>query len=243
MLSSLESYQKNFMKGMIRSADAQQLETVDYIQPAKRLPVYQDHYQQVLLNSLISCFGCTLQILGESDFHKLARQYIYLYPSISENLNEYGHDFSVFISMELATVNKSLSVSWVKDLAHCDFLRQCCYYANNHQTFDLTSFINLAADQQMDISVISQACLKVQKSKYNLLDGQSLSPAQAAQYSFYLHYREEGKVKLIDIDEKSYTLFKKLKKPTKISSFSESQIELLPIFINQGWIKVSDNII
>ncbi len=231
------------MTNMIRSADAQEHETVDYIQPAKRLPVYQDHYHQVLLNSLTSCFGYTLQILGESNFYKLASQYIYLYPSVSENLNEYGRDFSVFLGMELASVNQPIPVSWIKDVAHCDFLRQSCYYANNHHAFDLMTFINLDTDQQMDISVIRQASLKVQKSKYNLLDGQSQSLAQTAQYSFYLHYREEGKVKLKEVDEKTYTLLKKLQSPVKISGFSESQIELLPIFINQGWIKMSDNLI
>ncbi len=246
MLLSLETYQKTFMKSMISNVAGAMPEAAKYVGPAKRFPVYQTHYQQVLLKSLTSCFANTLLVLGEQVFYMLANKYIVLYPSRCENLNQYGDDFSIFIGMELADSNAiqlPVAINWVKDLAHCEFLRQSCYYASNHQSFDVSYFISLNEEQQLACNINRQDSLKVQKSKYDLLSLKEMSTALKMPYMFYLHYREEGKVKLKEINEATFLLFKNLERPITISTLTESQIQLLPVFISQGWIKVSESTI
>jgi len=234
MSLSLEQYQQQFMQGMTGNSNAAHLP--EFVTPIKRLPVYQDHYQEVLLKCLQDCFVCTKELLGDRIFNELALKYIQQYPSVSEDLVGYGADFSIFLHMNITLTNVSYPHRFICDVAHYDFLRQGCYYAANHQAFPLEFFIGLNDEQQLASQVMKQAGLLLQKSKFNLLKIADQAVLETPSYHFYMHYRQEGKVKITTVNEATFNLLKTLRQAQPIGQLNEAQIEMLPTFINNGWL-------
>ena len=237
MSLSLEQYQQQFMQGMTGNNDATHLP--EFVTPIKRLPVYQDHYREVLLKCLQDCFVCTKELLGERIFNDFALEYIQQYPSVSEDLVGYGADFSIFLHMKISLTNVNYPPRFICDVAHYDFLRQGCYYAANHQAFPLELFIGLNDEQQLASQIMKQAGLLLQKSKFNLLDISGQAVLEYPSYHFYMHYRQEGKVKITTVDEATFNLLKTLQQAQPISQLNEAQIEMLPTFINNGWLMMN----
>jgi len=225
------------MQGMTGNSDAAHLPS--FVTPIKRLPVYQDHYREVLLKCLRQCFVCSKQLLGEKIFNDFAVEYIQQYPCVSEDLVAYGADFSIFLHMKVSSTNVSYPPQFISDVAHYDFLRQGCYYAVNHQAFPLAFFMGLDDEQQLDCQVMKQAGLLLQKSKFNLLEINGQGIVESPDYHFYMHYRQEGKVNITTVDKAAFTLFKTLQQAQPIGQLSETQIEMLPTFINNGWLMMN----
>jgi hypothetical protein len=64
----------------------------------RALEVYQEDYQARLTEALKNTYSAIYSIIGEEDFQRLSLDYIKSYPSKSCDLDDYGNNFSFFIT-------------------------------------------------------------------------------------------------------------------------------------------------
>ena len=227
--------------------DLSQLLRHEIKDPAERISIYQDNYQLALVNCLKSTFIHTCRLLGENTFNKLALDYIEANPSKSESLNYYGENFSGFISNELtkSTHNNSKknNQSAIYCIAQSDYLKQCCYYAENNQVLDINEFVNLPLEVQMNTYFVRQPSLFLMRCYFELANVSIISSIENIsineQYTCYLYFRNEGKVQVKKLDKSIYDLLTFFEQPANMNALNEHQLENLPILLKEGWLTLA----
>ena len=218
--------------------------------PDIRISIYKNNYQMALVNCLKSTFLNVSRLLGESNFKILALKYIEANPSVSEDLNQYGKGFAKFISNraveineEIGDINKGDSVIFY--VAQADYLKQCCYYAENNQLLLINAFINMPIETQMETLFIRQPSLYLLASPVELRELDAIKELNdlAYRYSnsmvYYLFFRNEGKVQIRTLEKSLYDLLTVFDLPTNMNALNEHQLEELPILLREGWLKLA----
>ena len=225
--------------------DLSSLLSHDMRSPAERISIYQNNYQLALLSCLKSTFIHTNRLLGERTFNKWALEYIDAHPSQSEYLNQYGEYFARFILSESRRLSdgeskRSLAIFHV---AQSDYVKQCCYYAGNNQALPINAFINMPLDVQMNTDFVRQPSLFLMASSIDLTSIASLESIEAVPIQegliYYLFFRNEGKVQVKAIDKMLFDLLFLFEKPNNMNGLNENQLELLPILLREGWLKLA----
>lgn len=225
--------------------DLSSLLSHDIRNPVVRISIYQNNYQLALLNCLKSTFIHTYRLLGERTFKKWALEYIDAHPSQSEDLNQYGEDFAHFILSESRRLSdgETKASLVIFHVAQSDYVKQCCYYADNNQALPINAFINMPLDVQMNTDFVRQPSLFLLASSIDLTDMASIEniedmPIQEG-FIYYLFYRNEGKIQVKAIDKTLYDLLSIFEQPTNMSGLNEFQLEFLPILLREGWLKLA----
>ncbi|MEH6345633.1 MAG: DNA-binding domain-containing protein [Bermanella sp.] len=249
--SSLEQYQQLFMQAMLNvdsNGEGNMSLTNSYlagsiekiIGPEKRIEVYQTNYQLALVRCLQSSFLQTFRILGEVSFNAIAMEYITLYPSQSENLNGYGEKFPQFVSNNF---EQEREARWLKDIAHSDYLKQCCYYAKNNSYFPLNTFMNMPVEVQLLTKMNRQPSLYLQESFWDLANIDFITSESSTclneDTAYFLYYRNEGKVQIRVLEKSVFELLALFNQDTCMNDLNEKQLEKLPMLIGEGWLKMA----
>ncbi len=249
--SSLEQYQQLFMQAMLNvdsNGEGSMSPTNSYlagsiekiISPEKRIEVYQTNYQLALVRCLQSSFLQTFRILGEVRFNAIAMEYIALYPSQSEDLNGYGEKLPQFISNYF---EQERGTRWLKDIAQSDYLKQCCYYAQNNSYFPLNTFMNMPVEVQLLTKMNRQPSLYLQKSSLDLANIDFITSENSTglneDAAYFLYYRNEGKVQIRALEKSVFELLALFNQDTCMNDLSETQLIKLPMLIGEGWLKMA----
>ena len=216
-----------------------------------RVAVYKNNYKMALLNCLKSTFIQTHRILGNELFTIKALKYIELYPSQSEDLNHYGESFCEYISLGVSNVegHQPQEAAWPAPyyLAQSDYLKQCCYYADNNQQVPINAFMNMPIEDQMDTLFVRQSSLFLMKSPIqilNLADVNTVNDLSVKdEMNHYLFYRNEGKVQIRELEKPIYDLLMVFGCKTNMNALDENQLEQLPILLREGWLKLASAMI
>jgi hypothetical protein len=216
-----------------------------------RVAVYKNNYKMALLGCLKSTFIQTHRILGNELFTIKALKYIELYPSQSEDLNHYGDLFAEYISNDSSNIKGrgSQQKIWpaLYYLAQSDYLKQCCYYADNNQQVPINAFINMPIEDQMDTLFVRQSSLFLMKSPVqilNLADIHAVNDLPVKdEMNHYLFFRNEGKVQIRALEKPIYDLLMVFGCQTNMNALDESQLEQLPILLREGWLKLASAMI
>ena len=84
------------------------------LSPQKAVEVYAGAYRARLIDALGETFEATWWCLGDDQFKKIAKQYIFENPSLFYNLNDYGHKFPDFLKSNFSLHN----LDYLADLAY-----------------------------------------------------------------------------------------------------------------------------
>ncbi len=229
---TLEEYQSLFLLGINNQADSELLKSA--LTHPTQMAVYENNHRQTLLTCLATTFIKTKLLLTPARFETLADLYVQRTPSISENLNEYGEDFGTFLAEQLATEELGLVID---DVAQYDFLKQVCYYAANAVDLVIEDFLTLSLDEQMRSSFVKKSSIFIFKSK---VDFNALEEGEVLQVNdksgYYLLYRNQGKVKLMLIDEQIFLLLTLFNKSKALEELDAHELEVLPQILAQGWL-------
>ena len=221
----------------------------DIRSPAVRISIYQNNYQLALLNCLKTTFIHTKRLLGERTFKQWADEYIEAYPSQSEDLNHYGEFFANFISSKSSdSGNGEAKGSLVLfQIAQSDYVKQCCYYAANNQAFAINRFINMPLDVQMNTDFVRQSSLFLMASSIDLTNISSIENIENIPFQesiiYSLFFRNEGKVQVKAIDKALYDLLLVFEQPSNMNGLNETQLEILPILLREGWLKMAGAVV
>ena len=118
------------------------------IKPTTAIKIYRNNTIGALLSSLFDVYPICAHLLGKNYFKQLAIQHINKNPSNTNNLDNYGENFSTTI-FELSKKHKELSaLSHLQDLVDFEWLFNKCYYVSKRKTFDISAFSHLTNRQQ-----------------------------------------------------------------------------------------------
>lgn len=120
---------------------------------AKRaLEVYQEDYQARLTEALKNTYRAIFAIIGDEDFNHLAGEYISLYPSVSSDLDDYGHLLDIF----LKTHPLNLDYTFLSELAHFEWNFREVFHLEESRGLSPESLMH-ALQSENDLFELSQS--------------------------------------------------------------------------------------
>jgi len=147
------------------------------------LGIYKNNLLGNLGNSLKLTFENVLRFLKEERFMELAMEYIVLHPSQSNNLDNYGENFSEFLFKKEGR--------FISDIAKLDWLKLQSYLAKNTPDIDLKSLQKLKPEDLFNLKFILNDSLFLLESNYNLLSKRRQSK-EASRKNYFLIYRHNS---------------------------------------------------
>jgi hypothetical protein len=109
----------------------------------RRLGVYAHAYFERLLETFGADYPATAKLLGETDFRRLAANYLEANPSTTYHIDEVGAGIPLFLEAHpLTAVNP-----WLPDLARLEAAVFACAYADRAPATDPTALNGLTPDQ------------------------------------------------------------------------------------------------
>lgn len=127
--------QKNFNQHFVRAISSKESISNDLLSQikdgpkltAKRaLEVYQEDYEARLTEALKNTYRAISVIIGDEDFLILSKEYIKCHPSVSSDLDDYGHLLSHFLKTHPLTIDyiflsELAHFEWnVREVFHCE---------------------------------------------------------------------------------------------------------------------------
>jgi hypothetical protein len=140
----------------------------------QRLAIYRGNVQSIWTKTLANTFPVLQQLVGNEFFTYLALQYGRQFPSQSGDLNQFGSQFSRYLSTEAAVEDYPYFVA----VAALEWQLHCAYYAENTGSIDLAHFISNAGDA-------------AQQSRLLFHPAASLFQASYAAAQVYLAHQEQ----------------------------------------------------
>lgn len=114
--------------------------------------IYQNNYLGSLIKTLANIYPVTERLLGKSYFKKLAKRYIAHHPSHSNNLNDYGSEFSRFIfELQMNPDNELADLSYLPEVANFEFAIHRILLGSDNPVFDFHQFAQISPEKQGDI--------------------------------------------------------------------------------------------
>ncbi|MFZ6798238.1 putative DNA-binding domain-containing protein [Undibacterium sp. Di24W] len=156
----------------------------------RRLAIYRGNVQSIWTKTLLNTFPVLQQLVGDEFFTYLALQYGRQFPSQSGDLNQFGSQFSSYLSIEAAVKD----YPYFPTVAALEWQLHCAYYAENIELISLPQFLSCVGDS-------------VQSSRLLFHPAASLFQSSYAAAQVYLAHQEQP-IRAIDVplDTSCYAL-------------------------------------
>lgn len=198
------------------------------------LKIYRDSILSGLIHALKETYPVCFQLVGESFFTAMARQYAMLTPSINPDLNEYGRTFSEFISC----YQPADSVPYLADVARLEWLCNLSMTASNEQSGNLHLLAGLAEQDAMHVVFLMPPSSYVLSSSYPVGDiwrihqdrcgACDLSDiAEQAAYQ-YLVWRPQYGVVVVDLEDAKYYFIERLLEKNTLAKVCDDCLSRYP---------------
>jgi hypothetical protein len=103
------------------------IEQTPQVSRSKRLSIYGDAYFLRIIDCLGFNFPTLKNVLGETDFFTLAKEYLTRYPSTFRSIDDVGHRFYAFLKTHRFTKKRP----YLSDLAVLEWAVHTAFYAND----------------------------------------------------------------------------------------------------------------
>lgn len=174
--------------------------------------VYREDYEARLTEALRNTYRAIHFIIGDEDFNRLSRAYIDQYASTSSDLDDYGHDFSVF------TQKHELSHDYIFlfELAHFEW--------SFREIFHLEQNAGLEAHHLLEL-------LQQDNELVQLTNSARLLHCQFQIMKLYA-LKEENQNEPFEFQEPESILIYKNDSRVKTKTLTKNQAELLSLFLS-----------
>jgi hypothetical protein len=136
-VSSLREFQRDFARAIYGRGNANVAAQLGAT-PARRMDVYRRNTFGNLHDALQSAYPVITKLVGEDFFRYAAREYVYLHPSTSGDLHEFGAEFGAFF----AAFPPARGLPYLPDVAALEWACHRSFFAADH---DLLDFERLGA--------------------------------------------------------------------------------------------------
>jgi hypothetical protein len=128
----------------------------------RRLAIYRGNVQSIWTKTLLNTFPVLQQLVGDEFFTYLALQYGRQYPSQSGDLNQFGSQFSNYLSTEAAVDG----YPYFAAVAALEWQLHCAYYAENIELISLPQFLSCAGDSVQSSRLLFHPAANLFQSSY-----------------------------------------------------------------------------
>ncbi len=135
-----------------------------------RLKIYQNTMRTAHTSALAECFKCCEIILGNQYFNRVANEYFYSNPAMSQNINLYGQQFPQYLESWVYNHTETEKFKYLPDLAKLEYAYEKAYYLNDDPIFDFDAFSKLNGSEQQHITFNASHSLKLLKSDYPIYE-------------------------------------------------------------------------
>ena len=171
----LAEIEKSFMGKLLRPQENDdvflaELLPLNAISEEKQLFIYRSNINGAHEKVLSQVYPACLNILGEDYFNQLCRNYRVEHPSTDPDLNNYGKNFSTFITKQLHLHNELIGLEYLPELALLEWQWHSNYYANNDAAFLFDDFALVDLGKQEKIVFMLGNSLSLFVTAYPLLE-------------------------------------------------------------------------
>nr|WP_314859971.1 DNA-binding domain-containing protein [uncultured Undibacterium sp.] len=128
----------------------------------QRLAIYRGNVQSIWTKALLNTFPVLQQLVGDEFFTFLALQYGRQFPSQSGDLNQFGSQFSSYLSTEAAVED----YPYFAAVAALEWHLHCAYYAENVDLIGLAQFLTGAGDTVQHCRLLFHPAANLFQSSY-----------------------------------------------------------------------------
>lgn len=205
--------------------------------PAAALAVYRNNYRVSLMEMLAIAYPIIKQLVGDSFFEGLAREFVCATPSRSGNLHVYGEGFASFIRH----FSHARSLPYLADVAAMEWGLHRGYYAADYTAFDGASIGQVPQDQWGELKLpLAPPCTLLQSAW--ALDqihayhqpGHSAKPFALEQAQHLIVFRLHGQMQLRQLDPAGYRFMQCLQQEQTLDQATSSALAIDPDFDLQG---------
>jgi hypothetical protein len=220
-----------------------------------RLKVYRNNLAVTLIGSIRETFPVTEKLLSEDLFKLLARDFVYLYPSETHDLNRYGKMFPSYLS----TLREVQTYPFLKDLAMLEWFWSEC--AELKDDFSLSAdlaqekLLTNGADSALKLRMsgrileVSYDILSLWRNYYSNVNGPSSSEINFKEIPCRLFiWKDNFKRNVLEIENELWPVLSALQSEATLGQISEipslrenpSRLsECLQVLLIRGWLSAS----
>lgn len=215
----------------------------------RQLNVYRNNFIGARLKVIEQTFPRLKALLGQNYLRQCARHYLQTTNShYNANLNELGRDFPSYLQTLQVAKTELQDYPWLNDLAALGYQLHSIYYAADDASFNVENFEQHGSAHSQALSSLRfqlSHSVEVFQSSWPIATIHCDISAKKIQYSYprkehYLClYRQQWQVQYRDINIFEYNLLLQLRKNAPMKQLLEENAQaqqLLPIFIQRGWI-------
>lgn len=221
-------------------------------QAAAPLTIYRHSILASLIHALKETYPVCFQLVGESFFSVMSRQYALLTPSTHPDLNDYGSCFAEFIS----SYQQAASVPYLADIARLEWLCNLSLLATNEQLNNLHLLDGLSEHDTLRVIFLMPASSYALHSSYPVADIWRMHQIKnrVCDYSGavektdyqYLVWRPQYEVVVVDLDDIQYYFIERLREKKTLVKVCEDCLNQYPGLdmnsliedcLQKGWIQ------
>ncbi|MBL4661068.1 MAG: putative DNA-binding domain-containing protein [Alcanivoracaceae bacterium] len=202
------------------------------IKPSTALKIYRNNTMGALLCALFDVYPICSHLLGKNYFKQLAIQHINKTPSNTNNLDNYGENFSTTI-FDLSKKHKELlALPYLQNLVDFEWLLNKCYYVSNSKTFNVTDFSRLTDIQQATCQLELAEDVFLLDCQYDIYSiWQAFKKSEEIkikkQQQYLIIYKEEFNTTVVVISNNDYNLI--------LATKEHTLTELIPFLQNTNF--------
>lgn len=191
----------------------------------RALEVYQEDYQARLTEALKNTYQAIYFLIGDEDFHIIARDYITFYSSSFSNLDDYGNHLNDFLKKHTVT-EKYIFIS---ELAHFEWNFKELFHKKNQTGLDANELIaefQTPSNKFLLISTLEIFHYNYAVTKlYSLKNANDQSIENEVNYSsseYIIMFKESTMVKTISLSKEQWEIMNLLLTPHSINEIIQN---------------------
>jgi len=214
----------------------------------QRLMIYRNNVTASLISALKDIYPVIDQILGETFFYNLAKDYVWLADASNPDLNLFGHDFPVYLRLQVHNNPVLKDFPYLPDLASLECAWHAAYYADDDPCFDFERLaeqahsgtpILLRLSHSLSLLTSEHPILKLWKLHRYRNPPEILEGLKDQEY--YCIYRKHYTPDIIRVGQTDFHFLEACMQGRNMNELASNQttaasLSKLPMFIKHGWI-------
>ncbi len=209
------------------------------LSPARRLAIYRHNVFATLTGALRDLYPVTDSIVGASFFSHLAKQFIYVTPSPSGDLNQFGREWPDFLAAS-AEIN---SLPYLRDVASLEWAWHMAFHAADYPRFEVSKLANVRSEQHAALKFTLHPSVALVASSFPIVriwevNQPDYRDEMAINWEvpgdFVLVARDDVEIKIQSLPQGDFEFLRAIQSDARLEMAAEKAFEVNPDFDLQG---------
>ncbi len=209
------------------------------LSPSRRLAIYRHNVFSTLTGALRDLYPVTESIVGAPFFSHLARQFIYVTPSPSGDLNMFGREWPDF----LAASAEIDSLPYLHDVASLEWAWHLAFHAADSPRFELSTLASVPSEQHAALRFSLHPSVALIASSFPIVriwavNQPDYRDEMAINWEvpgdFALVARDDVEIKIQSLPQGEFEFLRAIQRDARLDMAAEKAFEADPDFDLQG---------